>query len=333
MASIYDRDLQESTLFELFESGAYSDTLNALKLAKVEIINKILSISGDTWTKRRLKEVQKAIDVAISDAYAPALPLLHSEMSEIAKVTAKNVLLTDFSAVPTKVLDQITSPSFLVQGYETKELFSTISDNHARQLRVLVASGVAQGKPPSAIVTEFAKKHSLLSDKQLKNAVFTTVTEARAVTRHDSYKQMEKNGSIIGYEYVATLDGRTTEYCRNHDGRKYYKSIDEIQGEINVHFHCRSLLVPLTKSTEDSTRASMNGPVQDEPYSKWFARQSEYFKKSVLGKKKYDSYVSGVYKVGGLPDVVGKVMTLASIAEVLSKTTKEAIEEAKEEEE
>lgn len=324
--SLYDRNLQESTLFELFQSESYSDTVKALKLAQTEITNKLLTVKDGTWTKKRLTSIQKLIDKEIAASYAGTLKTLQGELPGIADITAKNVLTKSFNKVPTKLIDQITADDFNVQGYHAKELFGTISSNHARQLRVLVGSGVAQGKPTKTIVNELMVKNSKLSKGQLKNAVFTTITEGRARVRHESYKQLEKLGVITGYQYIATLDSHTSEYCRNHDHRKYMnKTIDEIQGEINTHFHCRSIFAPLTKSTEDTTRSSQFGPIPEEPYGSWFGKQIEAFQKTVLGNKKFDAYQKGDYKVGGLPDVVGKVMTVEAIASTMAAIGQEAI--------
>jgi len=323
MAYTYDRSLQEGTLFEMFEADAYTDTLKALKLAQQEIVMKILSIKGDTWTKRQLTEVRTLIDVEIAKAYTATLSTLQAELPAITSITAQNMLLTQFTKVPTAVLDAVTSNNFEVQGYTAKNLFKTTSDNHARQLRVLVASGVSQGKTTPTIINELIQKNSRLSKGQLKNAIFTTITEARAVSRYDSYDKMQKSGVIQGYEYVAALDSRTTEYCRNHDGRRYYKDIDEIQKYINVHFNCRSIFVPITKSTKIETRASQFGPVPNETYSKWFGRQNESFQRKTLGTNKFNLYKSGSYKIGGLVDATQRVLTLAAIKETLQKTAAE----------
>lgn len=319
--SLYDRNLQESTLFELFQSETHSDTLKALKLAQATITTEILAIEDNTWTKKRLTRVQKKINAEIAKAYSGLLPGIQQELPGIAEIAMKNMLKTNFTSVPTKVISNITAGTFNVQGYGAKELFDTISANHARQLRVIVGAGVAQGKPSKRIVNELMTKNSKLSKAQLKNAVFTTITEARAAARHESYRQMEKLGVITGYQYVATLDGRTTEYCRNHDGRMYKnKSIDEIQGEINVHFHCRSVFAPTTATSSDDTRASMNGEIPDENYSSWFSRQPDHFQKKVLGAKKYEAYKNGSYKIGGLPDVVGQTMAIDMIANTMRVT-------------
>jgi len=166
-------------------------------------------------------------------------------------------------------------------------------------------------------------KNSKLRKAQFKNAIFTTITESRAVSRHDSYEKLERSGVIEGYEYVAALDSRTTEYCRDHDGKIYRKPIEEIQKLINVHFHCRSMFVPITKTAEKGTRASQFGPVPDESYSKWFDRQNESFQRKTLGTKKFKLFKAGDYKIGGVVDATHKVLTLVAIKETLQKTAEE----------
>ena len=318
MSSIYNRELQESTLFELFSSDTYTDTEKSLKVAIASINENLTNAKEGSWTKKRLTELKKAVDIEISGAYSKTFSALQDETKDIAKIVRTNMLGADDIHVPTKVLEQITNPNRVVQGYGAKELFKLTSDNHARQLKVLIASGVSQGKTNSTIVAELITKNSRLSKAQLKNAVFTHITESRAIVRHNSFESLEKKGVIIGYEYVSTLDSHTSEYCRNHDGRKYYKSIREIQHYINVHFHCRSVFAPLTDSKDLSTkRASMNGQVEDETYSSWFKKQPEDFQKTVLGNKKFNSYKNGSYVIGGLADVVGKSLSLVQINNTL----------------
>jgi len=317
MSVASDKLFREQTLFELFKSESYSDTINSLLLAEAELERKILSITDDTWTKRKLTDIKKSIDSLINSAYSDTLPSLSIEIGNIANVVSKSNLGNFYTEVPKSTLDLITSKSFEVQGLTVEEIFKTLSENHARQLRVIVASGVVKGETSKTIARNILDKSSSLSRGQLKTAVFTTISEARAKTRNNSYKSLQDQGIIKGYEYVATLDSRTSEYCRNHDGRKYYKPIEEIQGEINVHYNCRSVFVPLTSTSTSNKRASMFGQVQDEPYYKWFSKQDDSFQKLVLGKK-YNSYKNGSYKIGGLPDILGVALSLSEIETALT---------------
>lgn len=113
--------------------------------------------------------------------------------------------------------------------------------------------------------------------------------------------------------------------CHERDGRKFYMPIDEITKDNKppIHFNCRSKLVAGNKySRQDGTRASQFGAVPStETYSTWFAKQSPAFQKSVLGGK-YNAYKSGVYKIGGLPDVLGKKIDLDKFREYMENYVK-----------
>ena len=317
-----DKALQESTLFELFKSEAYSDTEKALRLALAKIDAKILSIEGETWTKKRLKSTKRVIKDEILRAYGGLFGTLQGELPGIAEVTNKNTLGISFNKVPKAVLDKITSTTNNIQGYTFEDLFKTTSENHSRQLQVLLGSEVSQGKSANQIIRSIHSKNGKLTKGQLKNAVFTTITEARADVRYSGYSKLEQKGFIKGYEYVATLDSGTTEYCRDHDNNRYYQSIEEIQHLINVHFHCRSVFSPLTSTSTNTTRASFAGPVPDEPYSKWFKRQPTYFQKRVLKKDKFESYVTGTYLINSVADIRGKDLTLDVIDSTLEEGSK-----------
>ena len=323
MTSLYDKELQEATLFELFKSDTQSDLEKALKVAQTNIIDKILKVPDTSqWTKTHLNAVKKKIDEEINKAYNPVFDDLQKELPKIASVVGMNILGPDYLEIPTETLKDIVNPNRIVQGYGAKELFKVTNDNHARQLKVLTASGVAQGKNANTIAREVQNKHSKLTKGQLKTAMFTSISEARAIARHESFTELESLGVIIGYEYLATLDSHTSEYCRNHDGRKYYKEINQIQHNINVHFNCRSLFKPITKSSQASdTRAASGGPVEgSETYGSWFSKQPTDFQKVVLGSKKYKAYQEGSYVIGGLPDVVGKTLGLEAISAALSES-------------
>lgn len=314
MSSYYNRVLQESTLFELFKSEAYTDTEKALRVASASISDKLLSVKDGSWSQKRLKSVQASVGEEITKAYGGLFESLNEELKDVSSIVVSNM----DTKVPISSLDELLKPDRLVQGYEAKKLFKVTQDNHARQLNVLIASGVSQGKPAASIVRDLTLKNTKLTKGQLRNAVFTTVTEARAATRHEAFKALERSGVVEGYEYVATLDSSTTEYCRNHDNKRYRKSISEISHMINVHWHCRSVFVPFTKTTNVASRASQFGPVPNESYGKWFSKQDKDFQKLALGNSKFKDYIAGAYTVTGISSIVGPAVSSEAAATQLA---------------
>ncbi len=102
MASSYNRELQESTLFELFESNTYNDTDKSLRLALATINDKLLRVKDGTWSKTRLNNMKKVVTSEIDKAYAPAYDSLNKELLPIASTVRVNMLNPSYETVPLK---------------------------------------------------------------------------------------------------------------------------------------------------------------------------------------------------------------------------------------
>lgn len=126
-----------------------------------------------------------------------------------------------------------------------------------------------------------------IADNQVLSIVRTSinqVTNAAAMQVYEANQDVTKE-----YEYVATLDTRTTAICRALDGKRfeYGKGPQPPQ-----HFGCRSKVVAvvdpdiLPPSTE-ATRAAQNGQVPvGMTYSEWLEKQDLATKAQALGAKK-----------------------------------------------
>lgn len=112
----------------------------------------------------------------------------------------------------------------------------------------------------------------------------------------------EQNASVIDeVQMVATLDGRTTPYCRGIDGKRFPRTKGP---RPPFHINCRTTTVPVLKSWAEigiqanelsaSTRASMNGQVADTlDYDAWLRGQSSAFQDDVLGPSRADLFRKG----------------------------------------
>lgn len=93
----------------------------------------------------------------------------------------------------------------------------------------------------------------------LNTLVRTNVFEAMNEARFAEFTDPELGGYVEGFEYSAIMDDRTTEFCREMDG-KVYAADNEIWDSYRPpnHFNCRSLLIPITQ------RSGWDG-VESEP--------------------------------------------------------------------
>jgi SPP1 gp7 family putative phage head morphogenesis protein len=83
---------------------------------------------------------------------------------------------------------------------------------------------------------------------RLETVVRTNVTDA--YNRGRLVEGREAGELLVGFQYSAVLDDRTTEICRELDG-KVFRPGDPALDQVKPpnHFNCRSVLVPITIDT------------------------------------------------------------------------------------
>ena len=145
-----------------------------------------------------------------------------------------------------------------------------------------IRKGATEGQTNSQIVRSIigTKKNNYrdgVLETTRRNAaavVNTSMQNAASGARHQFF---EKNSETIKrYEWVSTLDSRTSSQCRSLDGK-----IFEIgKGPTPpIHINCRSTTAPVIEEpwgflTDGQTRASATGQVDgDETYYSWLKKQ------------------------------------------------------------
>ena len=202
----------------------------------------------------------------------------------------------------------------LPNGDTVKKAFRGISENSASKLSRAIRLGVLEGeslpkiarrlkgpnlrfnaKPQNSIALNSALKNSegmLLSNKQIQTVVRTTVNQVQNAASQAVYSA---NKDITGrYQYVATLDARTSSICQRLDGQLFRYDQGPVPPQ---HFNCRSTTVPIIDDEDlrrkfPDTRPSATGRVpQDTNYATWL-KDNPDLQEKVLGKKKrYFNYL------------------------------------------
>ncbi len=68
-------------------------------------------------------------------------------------------------------------------------------------------------------------------------------TETSNLYNAGRYAYMESDEAVVGYEYVVTLDGRTTDLCKALAGKRVRAG--ELKAVPPLHFNCRTVLAPV----------------------------------------------------------------------------------------
>ena len=214
------------------------------------------------------------------------------------------------------------------QFVDFNKWLSSWSTDEVARLVMGVKNGFVQGLTTREIIKNVVGAGGL-ADVSLRNAktiVQTSVMHVASEARLETYK--ENDDIIIGYEIVATLDSRTSTFCKSIDGTVVLFT-DEKQPRPIFHCLCRTTTKPKLSEEFDfldkgATRAS-NGATGGKPvpaeltYYSWLQQQPAAFQDEVLGKTK-----GSIFRNSGLSaeefrkiaiDDLGNPLTLKNMAE------------------
>lgn len=164
------------------------------------------------------------------------------------------------------------------EGRTTEQIIRDVRGTKARQFQDGI---LAVNRRSAATVVRTALQH--------------VATQARMET-------LQANADILrGYEWNATLDGRTGEICRSLDGRVFELGKGPLPP---AHPNCRSSIVPVTKSWRElgvdlddlppGMRSSIDGPVDGSlSYYEWLKRQPPAFVEEALGPTRAALFLKG----------------------------------------
>ena len=133
----------------------------------------------------------------------------------------------------------------------------------------IIKLGFITGKSNQQIVQDVAGKNGYLanqSQKSIKAMVRTATNHTSSMARQATFDA--NSDIVIGYEWVSTLDARTSSICKGLDG-KIYKPNDKDKRYPPAHINCRSSTSPVLDARyglDDTitTRSSKGGDGREQ---------------------------------------------------------------------
>lgn len=278
------------------------DDLTALARSRAEaqlvaIRNDLQAIYGDVGKQMTL-DLSELADYA-TGAEARALDAVLVQGVELA-VPSANQVLAAAMARP------------LTSGASAKMLDSFISDwatGSVERVENVIRLGYLQGRTNRELVNQVVgtagnKYRDGIIDTTYRNAqavVRTSVQHVAQVARSEMWSQ---NADIItGYEWVSTLDSRTSLQCQSLDGREFEMGKGPLPP---AHANCRSSTTPIIANKfirdtlrQGATRVSngdTGGPVSaNTSYYEWLKTQPASFQDEALGASR-----AALFRDGGL---------------------------------
>lgn len=146
-------------------------------------------------------------------------------------------------------------------------------DSFSGKLENVLTAGIIQGKSNQEMAAELQK----VTDTAYKNAIRLVRTETNFIAGEATHKAYQEYG-VKQYQFLATLDLKTSEICRSLDG-KVFEEKDRKPG-VNchpMHPHCRSTDIPYIPDLE-GTRAARGSDGKTYKvdrnmiYDKWYEK-------------------------------------------------------------
>ena len=221
-----------------------------------------------------------------------------------------------------------------------KDYLSEFSTKQAKMVRDAVSMGFYEGQTTQQIVQGIIGTKSQNYKNGILNVtrtnastmVRTALSHTAAVARN---KTFEDNSDLIPYyEWISTLDGRTSPICRSGDGKVFKVGKGPLAPH---HYNCRSTETPLfkeevtidgkklTQKDIGGTRASKDGQVSaDLNYNDWLKLQTDDFQNEVLGIAKADLFRDGGITMDKFVNNKGQSLTLDQLKTKYPKSWEKA---------
>jgi len=176
----------------------------------------------------------------------------------------------------------------LPNGATLATSFRRLAGKQAEVFSKEVRNGLLLGESIEKIARRIPRQVIPVPNNQIKAMVRTSVNQVANAASQAVYSQ---NPEITSkYQYIATLDSRTSAICRALDGRTFTYGKGPTPPQ---HFNCRSTTVPIIDykrlkiaPPKPGKRRSSGGLVPaDQTYGQWLFDQSKEVKEDVLGAK------------------------------------------------
>jgi SPP1 gp7 family putative phage head morphogenesis protein len=273
-----------------------------------DVVKDITTLSDLTFQEIKLLIEFDSKELAVSEASFAALM--------ISKVVNTSLVMPESAVLARNVLTEAMSVS---SGVSIADALSQFGNAKKAQILQQVIDGVTLGDSTQSIIRKVDNLIRNIMKRQITSLIGTIVNHVSSFSRSAFYK---KNSRMIGeYEWVSTLDGRTTLVCMSRDLTVYLVGSGPMPP---AHYGCRSTTVPVIRDefklglNVKSFRPSVNqsGARQVDSklnYGQWLQRQNKEFIDEALGIERSRLFRAGKLGIDKFVDPTGRVYTLSEL--------------------
>lgn len=311
-----------------------------------EVRKQVLQFGDDNRTRQNLEKLLRDLEDILDGITTDWQDKLTEDLQALggyeADWTTKTLTANVDAEFVTPSPEQVWSAakwSPLALSDKPADLFGMMAgwgDTEISRLVTGVKMGFVQGKTTRQIVKEVVGLGGLadISQRNAATVIRTAINHVSTQARETTYK---KNSDIVEkYEWVSTLDSRTSTICRSRDGQKYEIGKGPLPP---AHPNCRSATAPvissefdfLDKGAKRAAKGAEGGQQVDASttYYDFLKQQPAWFQDQALGPVR-----GKIFRNSGLTpeefrtisvDGFGRPLTLNEMAE-LDKRVAEYLE-------
>ncbi len=294
-------------------------------------------LPAESFTVERLDALLQSVRQTNAVAYQQVSQLIETELKDLVQYEAAYQYQLFQSTLPVQVsvaavnVGQVYAAALARPFSISKdgavplnEYLKGIEANRAAKIRNAIRMGIIEGEPTDKIVRRIMGTKSLNyadglmeeSRRHVEGMVRTAVSHTADVTRQNFYA--ENNDLLKGWQFVATLDSRTSITCASLSGKIFPIGSGPRPPR---HINCRSTSVPIVKSWKEigidlpeskaSTRASVDGQIaEDITFTKWLRSKPVSVQDDILGATRGKLFRANKIEIDKFTDSKGRVISL-----------------------
>ena len=376
--SFFNTYIRDQAFLQRFDFASAENYTNQLEEIR-DYLESSLAASDTIQSQTRYRNLIAQVDEELRPLYARLKTDLESDNRiasqfsyEITNKAFENAgveIKQTFDAIPFDALKMLISitDNITLEGYEqtdrkfkpSKEIDKLMrqhSKEYKKALRLSIAEGLGIDDTVK-LFRELTEDTDNLKTHQVNALTRTTIAEAMQRTKEYTN---EKNFSdvIEGYQWVTTLDNRTSKICASKAGQ-IKKKLEDFPIRPPAHINCRSQIVPFGEFDDPKTMnqrartwqqkivATDRGEIKSQfklktdkvmdiqvpkqsskftSFDVFFKQMSKQDQINWLGPQRYKMYQSGKLGMKQLLDGQGRIRTVKELANLIG-IKKEGLQE------
>ncbi|HBE9530803.1 TPA: minor capsid protein [Clostridioides difficile] len=184
-------------------------------------------------------------------------------------------------SLDTNRINKIISKPWATDGLNFSErIWGKHRPTLVNELHTKLTQSIIRGENPKNLVNDFAKRFNV-SKSQAKNLIMTESAFFASASRKDCFSDLD----VEKYEIIATLDLRTSNICRELDG-KIFDMKDYQVGITAPPFHCRCRTTTAPWFEDEEGYRAARGEDGKTYYVPFSMKYNEWYEKYVKNNSK-----------------------------------------------